>query len=226
MKCERFSVSGWTGCSSPERSVVGAEPIDNLGLVRVISGSAKGRRLIGPETRDTRPLTDRAREGVFSALAGAVRDAEVLDLYAGSGSIGIEALSRGARRVVFVEKGREALQALRANLAALGFGNVTVVGQDVAEFLRTAKGRFDLIFFDPPWELSTDHLALLMTQADHVAGENAELIVHRRRTDPVPDPPAGWHWLTTRRYGDGVIHRYEKSSAQPLDDQEDSEGNE
>ena len=114
--------------------------------------------MIGPDTRETRPLTDRAREAVFSALAGLVEEAEVLDLYAGSGSIGIEALSRGAGRVVFVEKGREALQALRQNLAALGFGNVTVVGQDVGEFLRTATGRFDLIFFDPPWAMETGAL--------------------------------------------------------------------
>ena len=182
--------------------------------------------MIGPDTRDTRPLTDRAREGLFSALAGVVRGAEVLDLYAGSGSIGIEALSRGAERVVFVEKGREALQALRANLAALGFGNVTVVGQDVAEFLRTAKGQFDLIFFDPPWELANDQLVVLMTEADRLAAVGTELIVHRRRTDPLPEPPAGWHWLTTRRYGDGVIHRYEKSPAHALDDQENSEGKE
>jgi 16S rRNA (guanine966-N2)-methyltransferase len=194
--------------------------------VRVIAGSAKGRRLIGPDTRETRPLTDRAREAVFSALAGVVRDAAVLDLYAGSGSIGIEALSRGARRAVFVEKGREALAALRQNLAAMGFGNVTVIGQEVGEFLRTANEQFDLIFFDPPWAMETGDLAKQMNDASRLATEGAEMIIHRRRSDPTPSPAHGWRWMTTRRYGDSAIHRYEKSSADALDEEQDSEHNE
>lgn len=191
--------------------------------MRVIAGSAKGRRLIGPDTRETRPLTDRAREGVFSALAGLVAESNVLDLYAGSGSIGIEALSRGAGRVVFVEKGREALAALRQNLATLGFENVTVVGQDVGEFLRTATGGFDLIFFDPPWALDTAALAQQMKEADRLADDGAEMVIHRRRTDPALPPAEGWHLLTIRRYGDGVIYRYEKSSADPFDEEQDPE---
>jgi 16S rRNA (guanine966-N2)-methyltransferase len=182
--------------------------------------------LIGPDTRETRPLTDRAREGVFSALAGVVDEAEVLDLYAGSGSIGIEALSRGAGRVVFVEKGREALGALRNNLTTFGFENVTVVGQDVGEFLRTATGQFDLIFFDPPWAMETGVLTEQMKGADRLAVDGAEMIIHRRRSDPTPPPADGWRLLTIRRYGDGVIYRYEKSSADPLDEEQDSEDDE
>jgi 16S rRNA (guanine966-N2)-methyltransferase len=192
----------------------------------VIAGSAKGRRLVGPDTRETRPLTDRAREAVFSALAGLVVDAEVLDLYAGSGSIGIEALSRGALRAVFVETGREALQALRQNLADLRFGNGTVIGQDVDDFLRTASGRFDLIFFDPPWALETAALMEQMNLADRLADDGAEMVVHRRRTDSIPDSPEGWRLLTTRRYGDSAIHRYEKLSTDSLEDQQDAEHDE
>ena len=181
--------------------------------------------MIGPDTRETRPLTDRAREGVFSALAGLVEGAEVLDLYAGSGSIGIEALSRGAGQVVFVEKGREALGALRQNLTNLGFENVTVIKQDVGEFLRTATGRFDLIFFDPPWAMDTATLAEQMKGADRLAEDGAELVVHRRRADP-PPPGGGWRLLTIRRYGDGVIYRFEKSSANPFDQEQDPEDDE
>ena len=181
--------------------------------------------MAGPDTRETRPLTDRAREAIFSALAGLVTDAEVLDLYAGSGSVGIEALSRGALRVVFVETGREALQALRHNLAGLGFGG-TVVAQDVGDFLRTASGLFDLIFFDPPWALETRVLTEQMSRADRLAVDGAEMVVHRKRSDPVPDPPNGWRLLTTRRYGDSAIHRYEKSAPDSLDDQQDAENNE
>ena len=182
--------------------------------------------MAGPDTRETRPLTDRAREAVFSALAGLVLDAEVLDLYAGSGSIGIEALSRGALRVVFVETGREALQALRQNLATLGFGNGTVIGQDVDEFLRTASGGFDVIFFDPPWALGTAVVTEQMRRADRLAGPGAEMLVHRRRSDPSPHPPDGWRLLTIRSYGDSAIHRYEKLSAESLEDQQGAENNE
>jgi len=191
--------------------------------MRVIAGSARGRRLVGPDTRDTRPLTDRAREGVFSALTGLVTEAEVLDLYAGSGSIGIEALSRGALRVVFVENGREALRALRENLTALALGGATVVGQDVEDFLRTAPGSFDLIFFDPPWAMPTEIPEAQMGGADRIAADGATMVVHRRRSDAVPAAPNGWRWLTTRRYGDGAIHRYEKSATDPLEEEQDPE---
>ena len=163
---------------------------------------------------------------MFSALAGLVGEAEVLDLYAGSGSIGIEALSRGAGRVVFVEKSREALGALRQNLTTLGFANVTVIGQDVGDFLRTATGQFDLIFFDPPWALETSVLMEQIKGADRLAVDGAEMVVHRRRSDSTPPPAEGWRHLTTRRYGDGVIHRYEKSSASPLDEEQDPEDDE
>ena len=150
----------------------------------------------------------------------------MLDLYAGSGSIGIEALSRGAGRVVFVEKGREALAALRQNLTTLGFENVTVVGQDVGEFLRTGTGNFDLIFFDPPWAMDTAALAQQMKEADRLADDGAEMVIHRRRADPPLPTAEGWHLLTTRRYGDGVIYRYEKSSADPFDEEQDPEDDE
>ncbi len=150
----------------------------------------------------------------------------MLDLYAGSGSIGIEALSRGAGRVVFVEKGREALAALRQNLATIGFENVTVVGQDVGEFLRTATGAFDLIFFDPPWAMDTAALAHQMTEADRLADDGAEMVIHRRGADPGLPPADGWRLLTTRRYGDGVIYRYEKSSADTFNEEQNPEDHE
>lgn len=177
--------------------------------MRVIAGSAKGRPLIGPDTRDTRPLTDRAKEGIFSALGEQVIDAEVLDLYAGSGSIGIEALSRGASRATFVEKGRRALASLRQNLATLGFADRSVVSdRPVATFLAAAKGSFDLVFFDPPWSLSDEEVADQIRAAGRLS--KAEIVVHRRRTSPDLPPPIGWHLLATYRYGDSHLLRYEQ----------------
>lgn len=178
--------------------------------MRVIAGSAKGRRLIGPETRDTRPLTDRAKEALFSALGDRVEGAVVLDLYAGSGGIGIEALSRGADRAVFVEKGRQALDALRHNLRTVGFGNVMVIAQSVEAYVATAWGDFDLVFCDPPWVTSTEEIEALMAAVDPITTPGAEFIVQRRAPDREPMPPAGWRLVTTRRYGDGKICRYVK----------------
>ena len=177
--------------------------------MRVIAGSAKGRRLVGPDTRNTRPLMDRAREALFSALGSQVIDAEVLDLFAGSGSIGIEALSRGARRVIFVEKGRAALAALQQNLATVGFDGAVVVSQPVEGFLASVTGAFDLVFCDPPWAMSTDEVERLMVSAGSIVAEGGEFIVHRHQADRQPET-AGWRLATARRYGDGKIYRYVK----------------
>jgi len=176
--------------------------------MRVIAGSAKGRSLIGPDTRDTRPLTDRAKEGIFSAIGQQVIDAEVLDLYAGSGSIGIEALSRGASRATFVETGRRALASLRQNLATLGFADRSVVSdRPVATFLAASQGTFDLVFFDPPWSLADEAVADEIRATARLG--KGEIVVHRRRTSPVPPAPIGWHLLATYRYGDSHLLRYE-----------------
>jgi 16S rRNA (guanine966-N2)-methyltransferase len=178
--------------------------------MRVIAGSAKGRHLIGPDTKETRPLTDRAKEALFSALGDRVGGAQVLDLYAGAGGIGIEALSRGAALAVFVERGRRALDALGRNLKTVGFTNGTVIGQSVEAFVATAQGDYDLVFCDPPWAVATDEVEQIMADVDRITVPGAEFIVQRRAADRVPVPPPGWRHVTTRRYGDGKICRYVK----------------
>lgn len=149
---------------------------------------------------------------MFSALGDDVVDASVLDLFAGSGSIGIEAMSRGARRTVFVEKGWEALLALRQNLTSCGFDQVTVLGQDVDAYLRTADDQFDLIFCDPPWPLAADRVQGILDGVERLSSLGAHFVLHRRYADPDPAPPPGWRLVTTRRYGDGKISRYQKET--------------
>jgi 16S rRNA (guanine(966)-N(2))-methyltransferase RsmD len=124
--------------------------------MRVISGSAKGRAL-KPAGAATRPITDRVKESLFDILAARVVDANVLDLFAGAGSVGIEALSRGARAATFVELDRDALRAIRANLEATRLADrARVVRLDVFKFLRhpplseTGEGEYDLIYVAPP----------------------------------------------------------------------------
>lgn len=176
--------------------------------MRVIAGTARGQRLIAPDHPGTRPLTDRAREGIFSAIGSWVENAQVLDLYAGSGGFGIEALSRGATRAVFVENGRAALKSLRTNLERLGFvDRAKVISTMVATFLARPAGEFHVIFLDPPWELPTLTVAGEMATAAGLASSGAEMVVHRRFPDPLPFLPADWSEAGRYRYGDSLLYR-------------------
>lgn len=177
--------------------------------MRIIAGSARGRRLKAPDTMDTRPVTDRVREAVFSSIGSWVEDADVLDLYAGSGSFGLEALSRGANSAVFVEKGRKALEALRANVASVGLGG-EVVGGDVSRFLAACDGTFHLVFMDPPWSVSASEMETLMLALDPLLSLQGEVVISRRHGDPIPVHPETWRVAAEKRYGDTRIMRYEK----------------
>ena len=121
--------------------------------MRIIAGTARGRKLASPPGERTRPLLDRVREALFSILGDRVDGARVLDLYAGTGSIGLEALSRGAASCVFVERDRSALECLSANVAALGFGERSriVRGRVEEQLERPPEERYELVFFDPPY---------------------------------------------------------------------------
>ncbi len=179
--------------------------------MRVIAGKAKGRRLAGPETRDTRPVTDRVKEAVFSAIGGWVVDADVADLYAGAGSFGLEALSRGARSAVFAENGARALDALTKNIGSVGLGG-EVSSVKVRQFLEVNKKSFHLVFIDPPWPLPTEDLEVDFALLDRFLLDQAEVIASRRHSDRVPRPPENWRVAAEKRYGDTRIVRYEKKA--------------
>jgi 16S rRNA (guanine966-N2)-methyltransferase len=121
--------------------------------MRVIAGSAKGRTLDAPRGGATRPATDRIRETLFAILEPVLHEARVLDLFAGAGTLGIEALSRGAARATFVERSAEALEALRKNITATGFADrAEVVAANVLGFVeRSIAGPYDVVFCDPPF---------------------------------------------------------------------------
>lgn len=121
--------------------------------MRVIAGTARGVPLAAPRGKATRPITDRVKETLFGILGERVPDARVLDLYAGSGAIGIEALSRGAASADFVERDRSALSALRTNLERTRLEGASVHEADVERFLATAEGPWDLVVLDPPYEV-------------------------------------------------------------------------
>jgi 16S rRNA (guanine966-N2)-methyltransferase len=174
--------------------------------MRIIAGSAKGRRLRSPAGTGTRPLTGRAREALFSSLGSIVVGARVLDLFAGSGSFGLEALSRGAEYVVFVERGRAALTALRANIALVGLGGDVVAGD--AESFVTGD-RFDLVFVDPPYALPLASVEKVLERTVAALLPGATAVVHRRAGGGTP-APAGLRLTDRRRYGDSELWRFEK----------------
>jgi 16S rRNA (guanine966-N2)-methyltransferase len=159
--------------------------------VRVIAGEAKGRSLVAPRGGGTRAATDRIRETLFAILEPEIPGARVLDLYAGAGTLGIEALSRGAELATFVERGAEALKALRRNLEATGFATrATVVGANVITFLDARpSGAFDIAFCDPPFADVAMAEATLGHDALRKALSPDALVVlraHRKHTPTVP----------------------------------------
>ncbi len=176
--------------------------------MRVIAGAAKGRRLAGPKGDATRPMTDRAREALFSSIGAGLAGADVVDLYAGTGSLGLEALSRGAASAVFVERDRKALVALRSNVATVGLGG-TIVADDVARYLDSDCGPFDLAFVDPPYAVSLASLTDVLRMLDTRLAPGSTIVVHRRTGQPPPRVPASWDEVARRRYGDTVLFRYE-----------------
>lgn len=177
--------------------------------MRIIAGIARGRRIQAPDTKGTRPVTDRVREAVFSSIGSWVEDASVGDLYAGSGSFGLEALSRGAASAVFVENGRKALQTLRENVRSVGLGG-TVVEGSVSDYLNRADHRFHLVFMDPPWPMSSDEMTEELGRLDRLMLPNGEVVISRRQGDDPPRPPEKWRVATDKRYGDTRIIRFEK----------------
>ena len=169
--------------------------------MRVIAGTARGRRLQAPEGRDTRPTADRVREATFNALHSldALEGAAVVDLFAGSGSLGIEALSRGAAHATFVDADRRAVRTIEANLQTTGLGDrATVALVDAGRFLeraRTEHQRWDLALLDPPYAFDAwDEL---------LAGLPASLAV--AESDRAIDAPAGWGVIRQRRYGGTLV---------------------
>lgn len=178
-------------------------------LVRVIAGTAKGRKLTAPKGLDTRPMTSRAREALFSTIAAEVPGARVLDLFAGSGSLGIEALSRGAASATFVEKARPALQSLRSNLEATGFDGEIIAG-DAVSAAQHLRGPFDLVFVDPPFAMDADAIAALLEDLVTATASAATVVVHRRAGEPEVRVPSQMTVLGDRRYGDSILWRYQR----------------
>jgi 16S rRNA (guanine966-N2)-methyltransferase len=168
--------------------------------MRIIAGSKKGHTILAPKGLDTRPTSDRAREAAFN-LIGPVDDARVLDLYAGSGAMGLEALSRGAAQAVFVDSDREACRAIERNLDRLRVSGAVVVCSDAARALAAESGAgrvYDLVLVDPPYRLFSAVEPVLSRYVPSVLAEYGIVVVE---TSEREEPELPLAKRTSRRYG-------------------------
>jgi 16S rRNA (guanine966-N2)-methyltransferase len=188
------------------------------GVARVIAGEAGGRRLAVPAGRDTRPTSDRAREGLFAtvtSIVGSLAGARVLDLYAGSGAVGLEALSRGAGHVLLVESGARAARVIRENIEAIGLVGAEVITGRVERVLARGPGpgggRYDIVFADPPYALPDLDVSAMLSllgggSADRAWLVPGALVIVERATRSGPVRwPEGYVPDRARRYGEATF---------------------
>lgn len=191
--------------------------------MRVIAGSAGGTRIACPK-HVTRPTADRVREALFSILGQRVQGARVLDLFAGSGALGLESLSRGARSALFIDRHRDACRTITANIAKTRLLGATVVQTAVASWLKNATRRtsgadlaFDLIFADPPYrklQSDPDEAArLLETEGLPQLLDPDGILVLETQSDHVPAVAPGWIACDCRSYGTTTLHLLRRSPA-------------
>lgn len=179
-------------------------------VTRIVAGSAGGRRIEVPQ-RGTRPVTERVREALFSALEAMtdLSDMRVLDLFSGSGGFGFEALSRGAVHTTFVESDRKAAAVLRRNAAGLGFESFEVRQAAVRSVLSgTPREPFDLVFADPPFAMDPTELDECWTAlvSNQWLSADGLVIVERFWNTPAPEWPRGLEPLRRKRYGDAAVY--------------------
>ncbi len=183
--------------------------------MRIIAGKFKGRALITMKDKSIRPTTDRVKESIFNLLQGVVEDARVLDLFAGSGALGIEALSRGACSVTFADRSNDSIDTINTNLKKVS-GKINVIRKDflsTIDYLSARKEKFDLIFLDPPYKQGLDKIAIEKLDEAGILAEDGIIVVERSREDEPLKLSNGFRSLTTRDYGSVTVTLVQKASA-------------
>ncbi|MBF5044017.1 16S rRNA (guanine(966)-N(2))-methyltransferase RsmD [Aggregicoccus sp. 17bor-14] len=179
--------------------------------MRIVAGSARGRPLAGPKPTSShiRPTADRVRETLFNILGQTLEGLRVLDLYAGTGALGLEAVSRGAARAVLVDQDREALSLCRANTQALGFEKqVEVLALPVARAADSLAKRgepFDLVFADPPYAARMVEGVLELVAAGGLLAPGGQVVVEHDKRESAPEAHAGFSRVDQRRFGDTLV---------------------
>lgn len=179
--------------------------------MRVITGTAKGRRLITPEGKEvTRPTGEKVKEALFSAVQFLLEGADVLDLYAGSGQLGIEALSRGAKTAVFVDTSKEAQKCIAENIKTCGFADrARIKTTDAALYLSGAMERFDLAFLDPPY--AAEQLPIVLPLVSNVMRPGGMVFCETEKTIDLPETVGELTKVKEYRYGRTKVLSYAKN---------------
>lgn len=183
--------------------------------MRIIAGKYRGRRLKSPPSAQTRPTSDRLRETLFNVLAPRIKGARFLDLCAGTGAVGMEALSRGAEHVTFVDQSRKMCALIEANTSALGIDEkeFTIVNADASEYLRRHAKKeqepFDIIVFDPPYAADYGIVNLISDTGGQLLTEDAAVIVEHHKKTSLPDAFGSLKRYRTLKQGDSVLSFYE-----------------
>jgi len=171
--------------------------------MRVIAGKFKSRVLSSFEGKDIRPTSDRVKESLFGILTPLLYGSRALDLFSGSGSLGIEALSRGAKEVVFNDSSRESVELLKKNLKTLGIEGQRVMNMDYVTALNSLGGRFDIIFLDPPYREKYEESALSIIDERSLLSSGG--VIAYEKDKEVNFVPAGLEKYDVRRYGKAII---------------------
>ena len=177
--------------------------------MRIISGTSKGRKLVTPRSQSLRPTSDRVKESIFNILQDDIVGKVVLDLFAGTGNLGIEALSRGAKKTIFVEKGRQALRLIQRNLTKFGLEERSeILPKDANRAIGILKQRgesFDLILMDPPYEKGLIQRTLMKLNSYPIYHKDSILVIEHDRREPLSTVMDGWNLIRQRRIGDTLI---------------------
>ncbi len=177
--------------------------------MRIISGTSKGRKLATPKDLSLRPTSDRVKESIFNILRGQIEGRAVLDLFAGTGNLGIEALSRGAKKVIFVEKERRAIRLIQRNLAQFGLMERSEVlpidANRAIGILKQRRNIFDLIFMDPPYEQGLIERTLMKLNSYPIYHRDSILVIERHRRELLSAAIVGWDLVRQRQMGETVI---------------------
>ena len=180
--------------------------------MRVITGSARGRRLGELKGMETRPTTDKVKESIFNCIQFDVEDARVLDLFAGTGQLGIEALSRGAKSALFVDKRADAVKLVRENLALCHLEeNAQVICGDSLAALGTQSGRFDIIFLDPPYESGLLEQAMEKIAQFDILSPHGIKVAESPQNQTLPELPAPYGLYREYRYGKIKVSIYHRA---------------